>query len=111
MVHGNGRFLLMYELGVLGGAINWVLIAGGQGALVGCSGGVYAIFGMHTAELVMNWESNAKGIFSHWFRLLMIGFVLSIDTYLYYVSPTKQARNSSVMAFFLTLRCALTACL
>jgi len=45
MVHGNWRFALAYELGVINGAFTWVLTTGGHGAVVGCSGGVYCIFG------------------------------------------------------------------
>ena len=40
MVHGDLKFFVMYELGVIGGSMNWVLIDGGQGGLVGASGGV-----------------------------------------------------------------------
>lgn len=72
----------MYELGVVGGALCFVLIGGGQGALVGCSGGVYAIFGIQIAELLMNWGNENRGFLNHWTRLLseyrklLVGFLL-----------------------------------
>lgn len=53
---------------------------------MGASGGVYAIFGMHCAELAMNWESNANGAMNRWSRLILISMVLGIDLYLYYGS-------------------------
>ena len=47
------------------------VIGGGHGALVGCSGGVYAIFGMHVAEIIINWDLQHKGIMNHWTRLMV----------------------------------------
>ena len=71
LVHGNLRFGLIYELGVIGGAITFA-ITGGAGALVGCSGGVYCVLGMMIAELIINWDSSSKGLLNHWTRLGII---------------------------------------
>ncbi len=62
LVHGNFRFGLIYELGVVGGAVAYATIGGGSGALVGCSGGVYCIIGMMVAEIVINWDVASKGL-------------------------------------------------
>jgi len=54
-VHGTRRMILMYNIGVLGGACcNFVFDA--HSAVVGMSGGCYALIGMHVADLVMNWS-------------------------------------------------------
>lgn len=101
MVHGNLRFMLLYQLGVVGGALCYAVVSaasaslallgclacgvrheeppapclrscaqlgGGHFSLVGASGGVYSIFGMHFAELLLNWDSQKKGFFNHWTR-------------------------------------------
>ena len=57
-------------------------LGGGHGALVGASGGVYAIFGMHVAEIIINWDVASKGIMNHWTRLMVIGFILGLDAFL-----------------------------
>ena len=89
MVHGNLRFALLYFLGVFGGALTFTVVGGGHGAMVGCSGGVYSIFGMHVAEIIINWDLQHKGIMNHWTRLMVIAFVLAVDFYLYYTSPSE----------------------
>jgi membrane associated rhomboid family serine protease len=90
MVHGDLKFFVMYELGVIGGSMNWVLIDGGQGGLVGASGGVYAVFGINAAEIIMNWESNSKGLITRWGRLGMVAFVIGIDIFLYFTGGSNE---------------------
>jgi hypothetical protein len=53
MVHGQLRFTLLYGLGIFGGAMSFIAVGGGFGQLIGCSGGVYAILGMHLAEVLL----------------------------------------------------------
>lgn len=53
---GWWRLCLMYNTGVLGGAL-WFFALDGHGAVVGCSGGCYALIGIHLADLLMNWDS------------------------------------------------------
>lgn len=48
MVHGSLKFGLIYELGVINGAFTWGVLDGAYNAVVGCSGGVYCIFGDHS---------------------------------------------------------------
>jgi rhomboid-related protein 1/2/3 len=101
MVHGNLRFFFMYQLGVVAGSLCFVLIGGGQGALVGCSGGVYAIFGIHLAELIMNWGSTNKGILNHWTRLLIIAIILGMDFYLHEVNPSTTTSYTAHVGGFM----------
>jgi rhomboid-related protein 1/2/3 len=102
MVHGNLRFAAMYELGVVGGGLSFVLLGGGQNALVGCSGGVYCIVGIHVAELVMNWESAQKGLLNHWTRLGVMLFLVGLDFYLYDTGPSETTSYSAHIGGFLT---------
>jgi len=54
-VHGTKRMILMYNIGVLGGACaNFVFDA--HATVVGMSGGCYTLMGMHVADLIMNWS-------------------------------------------------------
>jgi hypothetical protein len=62
MVHGSIRFGFIYQLGVIGGALAFAVVDGAHGAVVGCSGGVYCIFGMHLAEVIMNGDADNKGV-------------------------------------------------
>jgi len=95
MVHGNLRFGFIYTLGVIGGAMTFSAVGGAHGALVGCSGGVYAIFGMHLAEIIVNWDVESKGLMNHWTRLLVIGLLLCIDFFLYYTMPSETTSYSA----------------
>jgi len=54
-VHGHWRLALMFNAGVIGGAFAnfWM---DGHVAVVGCSGGCYALIGIHVADLIMNWH-------------------------------------------------------
>jgi membrane associated rhomboid family serine protease len=95
MVHGNLRFGTIYMLGVIGGGMTFSVIGGAHGALVGCSGGVYAIIGMHLAEIIVNWDVESKGLMNHWTRLLVIGVLLCIDFFLYYLMPSETTSYSA----------------
>ena len=66
--------------------------------LVGCSGGVYCIFGMHIAEIVVNWHHQHRGILNHWTRMIAIIVVLSADTYVY-VAWQEWCRESCYRFF------------
>jgi len=95
MVHGNVRFFMLYQLGVLGGALFYAVLGGGHFSLVGASGGVYSIFGMHFAELLLNWDSQKKGVFNHWTRLLVLGTVMGLDLFSYYRSRSESTSYSA----------------
>ena len=102
MVHGNLRMFLIYEVGVLGGALNFVLSGGGQGALVGCSGGVYTIIGMHWAELLINWGNEHRGFFNHWTRLVFLSAFLALDLCLYVTEHSEVTSYTAHSGGFLT---------
>ena len=60
-------------------AFAFVALDGGHNSVVGCSGGVYCIFGMHLAEIVLNWSLEHRGLLNHWTRLLIMMVVLGAD--------------------------------
>jgi len=54
-LHGFLRIMLMYNIGVFGGACcYWVGDA--RRSVVGMSGGCYSLIGIHVASLIMNWK-------------------------------------------------------
>merc|ERR1712176_1626954 len=53
--HGTIKMLLMFNLGVFGGAC-CCAISATHDVIVGMSGGCYALLGMHFADLIMNWK-------------------------------------------------------
>jgi len=65
--HGTIRLSIIYELGVLAGALCF-----GQydshNILAGCSGGVFTLFGMHIGDLFLNWSEQKY----RWFILAAI---------------------------------------
>jgi len=79
MVHGQTKFFMLYEMGVIAGVLCFVSIGGGHGQLLGSSGGVYSIIGMHLAEILINWDLDSKGIMNHWTRLVILATFIGID--------------------------------
>merc|ERR1719160_1900589 len=54
-VHGHFRLFFMYQVGVFGGSM-CLFVTDVHTAVVGCSGGVYSLYGIHLAKLFMNWH-------------------------------------------------------
>lgn len=52
---GSARTFLLFNAGVLGGAFYYFVNDGHQ-VVVGCSGGVLALLGVHLADLILNWR-------------------------------------------------------
>lgn len=56
--HGHIRLMVIFNLGVVGGAASHALMVEHSPLLIGMSAGVYALVGMHVAELAMNWTQS-----------------------------------------------------
>jgi len=56
-LHGSLRMLVMFNAGVLGGALAY-MVHDAHTAVSGMSGGCYALIGMHLADLTINWSQN-----------------------------------------------------
>ena len=52
--HGSRRMFFMFNVGVFGGAC-CVLVWDVHRPVVGMSAGMYALLGMHAADLILNW--------------------------------------------------------
>mmetsp|Transcript_36763 Transcript_36763/g.104651 ORF Transcript_36763/g.104651 Transcript_36763/m.104651 type:complete len:455 (+) Transcript_36763:75-1439(+) len=54
-MHGHVRMLYMFNVGVFGGAC-CSMVLDTHTVVVGCSGGCYALIGIHLADLILNWS-------------------------------------------------------
>lgn len=78
MIEGCRRMFLMFNFGVVGGAIMYMVL-NAHGAVVGMSGGCYALIGIHLADLLMNW--NQKRFRKPALLFLLILGALDITSY------------------------------
>eukprot|EP00429_Kryptoperidinium_foliaceum_P037823 CAMPEP_0176162766 /NCGR_PEP_ID=MMETSP0120_2-20121206/83271_1 /TAXON_ID=160619 /ORGANISM="Kryptoperidinium foliaceum, Strain CCMP 1326" /LENGTH=483 /DNA_ID=CAMNT_0017500275 /DNA_START=13 /DNA_END=1463 /DNA_ORIENTATION=+ len=54
-MHGHLRMIYLFNIGVFGGAC-CSMVLDPHTAVVGCSGGCYALIGVHLADLMLNWS-------------------------------------------------------
>mmetsp|Transcript_56560 Transcript_56560/g.143090 ORF Transcript_56560/g.143090 Transcript_56560/m.143090 type:complete len:439 (+) Transcript_56560:160-1476(+) len=87
-LHGHWRTAVMFNVGVLGGALCYML-TDAHTAVVGCSGGCYALIGIHFADLIMNWRQKKFRIPTIIFLVLLV----SVDVFSYVMSLSEE--NSS----------------
>jgi rhomboid-related protein 1/2/3 len=81
-VHGTERIVLLYELGVVGGA----LFAGWSDPMkivVGASGGVYTILGAHWANMAIAWDAMKNGTVPPYARMFVLSILIGIDIFQY----------------------------
>mmetsp|Transcript_118891 Transcript_118891/g.380956 ORF Transcript_118891/g.380956 Transcript_118891/m.380956 type:complete len:227 (-) Transcript_118891:156-836(-) len=57
--HGHLRIAAVFNVGVLAGATCQALASPHTVAMVGMSGGLYALIGMHVADLLINWRQTS----------------------------------------------------
>jgi len=89
-IHRWWRVAIMFNVGVLGGACCY-FISDAHTATVGCSGGCYALIGIHIADLIMNWHQKK-------FRLPMIVMfvcLVGIDLLTYALSTDDGSKSHS----------------
>jgi len=87
-IHGWWRTAIMFNVGVFGGAC-FYFIADAHTAVVGCSGGCYAVIGIHIADVIMNWSQKK-------FRLptvAMISCLVGIDLLTYALSTDDGSKS------------------
>jgi len=90
MIEGCRRMFLMFNFGVFGGAIMY-MAADAHSAVVGMSGGCYALMGIQFADLLMNWNQKR-------FRkpaLLFLLLLAAIDIGSYAMTMGKETSVSA----------------
>lgn len=95
---GTRRMFLLFNLGVIGGAMCYML-GDGHRMVVGASGGVYALLAMHFSNLVLNWRQKK-------FRkptLLLLLVLVSADLGSYFMAQgTTNVSGTAHLGGFLT---------
>lgn len=89
-VHGALRMFLVFNLGVLGGAC-FSFVSDPHAVVVGMSGGCYSLFGVHYADLVMNWGQKR-------FRkpiLVVLTLLIGLDVVSYLLFHSESASYSA----------------
>jgi membrane associated rhomboid family serine protease len=89
-IHGWWRMAIMFNVGVFGGACCY-MFADAHTAVVGCSGGCYALIGIHIADIIMNWSQKK-------FRLptvVMIALLIKVDLLTYALSTEDSSKSHS----------------
>eukprot|EP00429_Kryptoperidinium_foliaceum_P054152 CAMPEP_0176091590 /NCGR_PEP_ID=MMETSP0120_2-20121206/45878_1 /TAXON_ID=160619 /ORGANISM="Kryptoperidinium foliaceum, Strain CCMP 1326" /LENGTH=506 /DNA_ID=CAMNT_0017425489 /DNA_START=63 /DNA_END=1583 /DNA_ORIENTATION=+ len=82
-LHGSLRMLVMYNVGVVGGALCYA-VTDAHTFVVGCSGGCYALIGISFADLLLNWGQRRFRIHSLVFLTILVGadavaYLMSLD--------------------------------
>lgn len=90
LVHGSPRVALIYLLAVVVGALS-VVFATPQFVVVGASGGVYALFGVHLGNVLLNFEEYRAGLCNRWTRIFFLGLFVSRT----WCSTTRHGRRAA----------------
>ena len=104
MVHGHRTLLLVYQFGVALGALTCAFTDIHR-AVVGASGGVYTLIGLHTADVLLNFRAMADHV-RRALRALLCTAVPALDllVYVYYYndsSTSYSAHGGGLVAGFL----------
>lgn len=85
ITHGHLPLLVLYETGVVSGALvcAWV---DSYDAVVGSSGGTYALFGAHAASIFKDWDRLKRGLVNRRVRLSLFSLVLTADFMAWYIT-------------------------
>jgi rhomboid-related protein 1/2/3 len=97
MAHGAWRVGLLFTTGVVYGNLSEISLRAGR-RLVGSSGGVYCMLGVHATNLYLNWSE----IPARWFRVVLLGSLAVADLVHYgvlYQSGVGYAAHAGGYAF------------
>lgn len=96
ITHGHLPLLLLYEAGVVSGALvcGWV---DSYDAVVGSSGGTYALLGAHAASIFKDWDRLKRGLVNRRVRLSLFLLVVTADFVVWYI--TRPLRVSYAAHF------------
>lgn len=89
VTHGALPLFVVHQLGVLGGALVCT-IADSYDSVVGSSGGVYALFGAHVANVVKDWDRLKNGFLNRRARLAGLFVILVTDLTSWYVTRAHR---------------------
>jgi membrane associated rhomboid family serine protease len=88
-LHGTCMFSIMWTVGVVGGAFNWLLFDPLRTSY-GASGGCFSLLGMHIADLIVNW-GNKK---FRYMLILMLVLVTAVELFGFWANHSEDAEGS-----------------
>jgi len=106
-LHGFWRMLLMYNVGVAGGAFCYYLMDA-HTITVGCSGGCYSLMGIHLADLIMNWRQKKFRIPVVVTLLLLAG--ADVGSSLVSMAPENSSHSAHAGGFIAGLLIGVLVC-
>ncbi|AII17145.1 putative rhomboid family serine protease [Aureococcus anophagefferens virus] len=78
LMFGSVKMLILYNAGVLGGSM-FCFLFNPYTRVLGASAGVYSLFGIHLAHLIINWEDIKYSFVKRWERILGLCSFLGIE--------------------------------
>merc|ERR1719499_51304 len=82
--------LVMFNAGVIGGAFCY-FVTDAHVPVVGCSGGCYALVGIHLAALIMNWSQTKF----RWPTLVFLFTLVLVDVMSYFMAVSSETASHS----------------
>lgn len=89
-LHGHWRMAVMFNAGVIGGAFCY-FVTDAHIPVVGCSGGCYALVGIHLAALIMNWKQTKF----RWPTVVFLATLVLVDVLSYFMAVSSEAASHS----------------
>jgi len=89
-VYGHLRMCVMFNVGVVGAAM-FYFVTDCHAIVVGCSGGCYALIGMHLADCIMNWADKKF----RWPTLGFLALIILMDVLSYLSSVSDENTSHS----------------
>lgn len=99
-VHGSFRIFFLYAFGVYMGAIMCGCVDV-YTSVVGASGGVFCILGLHVANLILNWDELNRALWNRWILFSMLVILLGIEAYVTYTSSSSNVSYAAHAGGFL----------
>jgi len=78
LMFGSVKIFILYNAGVLGGSM-FCFLFNPYTRVLGASAGVYSLFGIHLAHLILNWEDIKYSFVKRWERILGLTLFLSTE--------------------------------
>ena len=100
-INGFFRVGVVYTAGIYGGAI-LCATTDVYYNVVGASGGVYSIMGMHVANLLMNWSEMNRSYWNHWVVLFMLLLCFTVEVYESMSNQLGEVSNAAHYGGFVT---------
>jgi membrane associated rhomboid family serine protease len=88
--HGGIRLFFMFQAGVIGGALCW-MVTDNHSAVVGMSGGCYALMGMQFGDILMNFKDKKYALH----KIVILAAFVVADTIQAWFLASKQVSHSA----------------